>query len=65
MAGAMPTDNTKTPNAECRNCTCSEWIFIIQALLELHMVDESGEGQKEILTLYNFDATSWRISYLR
>ena len=32
-----------TTNVECRNSACGEWIFKIQAPLELHMIDESGE----------------------
>ena len=38
----------KTTNAECRNSACGERIFIIQAPLELHMIDKSGEGRNEI-----------------
>ena len=40
--------NVKITNAECRNSSCGERIFIIQAPLELHMVYKSGEGQNEI-----------------
>ena len=38
----------KTTNTERLNSACGERIFTIQALLELHMIDESGEGQNEI-----------------
>ena len=40
----------KTTNAERRNSACGEWIFKIQAPLELHMIDESGEDWNEINT---------------
>ena len=38
----------KTTNTERRNSACGERIFIIQVPLELHMIDESGEGRNEI-----------------
>ena len=37
-----------TTNAEHCNSTCGKWIFIIQVPLELHMIDESGEGRNKI-----------------
>ena len=38
----------KTTNTERLNSACGELIFIIQTPLELHMIDESGEGRNEI-----------------
>ena len=38
----------KSGKAERHNSACSELIFIIQAQLELHMIDKSGEGWNEI-----------------
>ena len=38
----------ETTSTECRNSACAERIFIIQAPLELHMMDKSGEGRNEI-----------------
>ena len=40
----LPMLNTR------RNSACGEWIFKIQAPLELHMIDESGEDWNEINT---------------
>ena len=37
-----------TSNAERRTSACGEQIFIIQASLELHMIDESGEARVSI-----------------
>ena len=48
----MPLDPkiVKTTNTERPNSACGERIFTIQAPLELHMIDESGEGwRKSIL----------------
>ena len=35
-----------TTNAERRNSACGERVFIIQAPLELLMIDRSGDGRK-------------------
>ena len=42
------THRVTANNAEHCNSACGERIFIFRASLELHMIDEFGEGQNEI-----------------
>ena len=53
---AMHTRTTwvTTTNAEYRNSASDERIFIFQATLKLHMIDESGEGPCNEIKIWCF-----------